>query len=232
MNDTGTGGRVEDGAWEKNVYAPGRQLNCYPFDFVVASVTRRFGGLARQERSGIKILEVGCGAGNNVWFLAREGYSVAGIDAAPTAVEFAHQHLRDDRLEADLGVGDFGSLPWTDGRFDAVLDRFSVTHNRRAHITETLAEIRRVLKPGGQLFSQLASTADTGRRFGEELGDGAIESFTAGLFLDLGVTFFASRDTLTSLLHGLFEIERLVHVRSEDLLSGETRAWFEVMCHA
>ena len=39
--------------------------------------------------SGRRILEVGCGMGNNLWFAAREGCRVSGLDAVESAIRFA-----------------------------------------------------------------------------------------------------------------------------------------------
>ncbi len=45
------------------------------------------------DRKAIKILEVGCGPGANLWFMAREGFSVYGIDGSEHAIELARRRL-------------------------------------------------------------------------------------------------------------------------------------------
>ena len=213
--------------WEEAVYAKGKQVNRYPFDFVVASVAREFVSVPRDLRGGVRILEIGCGSGSNVWFLCREGFAAAGIDASATAISMAGARLGEDRLSADLRVGDFGQLPWPDRSFACVIDRFSMTHNRRAHVEKTLAEVHRVLAPGGIVCSQVASVADSGRAFGRDLGDGARDQFHDGAFRDLGVTFFAAEADIRKLFGTGFAIERMAHHRVADLVNGGERAWFE-----
>ena len=188
-----------DRRWESAVYGAGRHLNLYPHSAVVSFVLRRYAALP--QRAEVRILEVGCGAGNNVWFLAREGFSAAGIDGSRTAIGFARDRCARDGLSAELVTGDFQSLPWGGESFDCVIDRGSITHNRRAVIARTLDEVRRVLKPGGGFLSMIYGTGHPARRFGTPLGDGAFSDFSDGYFADIALTFFA-RDADIDELYG------------------------------
>ena len=74
-----------DAIWERLYQAGGRHRNRYPFDSVVQFVFRhRPKDVPVNE---VRILEVGCGAGNNLWFAALEGFQVTGIDASETAID-------------------------------------------------------------------------------------------------------------------------------------------------
>ena len=90
---------------------------------------------------GARILDAPCGAGALTLTLRARGYETFGadVDAAAAAP------LGDAFKTADLSQ----SLPWSDGRFDAVLSVEGLEHleNRHAY----LREIARVLKPGGTL---------------------------------------------------------------------------------
>jgi 2-polyprenyl-3-methyl-5-hydroxy-6-metoxy-1,4-benzoquinol methylase len=57
----------------------------YPSENLVRYVGRNF--YTVKDRSAITILEVGCGTGANLWYLAREGFSVYGIDGSNVAIE-------------------------------------------------------------------------------------------------------------------------------------------------
>jgi 2-polyprenyl-3-methyl-5-hydroxy-6-metoxy-1,4-benzoquinol methylase len=122
--------------WEQEVYGRGRQLNRYPYHAVVSFVFRSFGNVA--DRSSVRLLELGCGAGNNLWFAAREGFDVAGIDGSVTAIGFAKERFAQDELRGDLRVGCFSALPWEDDSFDAVIDRGALTCVRRSVIENAL----------------------------------------------------------------------------------------------
>lgn len=139
-----------DPVWEQ-VFAS-RAWGLYPPEPVIRAIMRAFG--ARTDRSAVRVLDLGCGPGANTWFLAREGFAVAGIDGSATAIEQNRARLRGENLDAELRVGDFtGRLPWEDDSFDAVLDNASLYANPASRIAAAVDEIHRVLKPGGRLIS-------------------------------------------------------------------------------
>ena len=51
---------------------------------------------------------------NNIWFAAREGYDVTGIDASKAAILFAKKRFDADGLKCNLKIGDFSALPFDD----------------------------------------------------------------------------------------------------------------------
>lgn len=110
---------------------------------------------------GMTVLDAGCGYGRNLVYLLREGCKVYVLDADPEGVE----HVR--LLAASLGVrlpaanfqvGSIERMPFADGLADVVLCN-SVLHfaQDEAHFRAMLAELWRVLKPGGMLFCRLGS---------------------------------------------------------------------------
>ncbi|WP_328473218.1 class I SAM-dependent methyltransferase [Streptomyces sp. NBC_00448] len=101
------------------------------------------------EVSGHRILDVGCGSGPLFAALRDRGAVVSGFDASTGMVELARQRLGDD---ADLQVADLGSpLPYADDTFDDVVAAL-VLHYLKDW-GPALAELRRVLKPGGRLIT-------------------------------------------------------------------------------
>jgi SAM-dependent methyltransferase len=92
---------------------------------------------------GARLLDAGCGSGRTLDELARRG-RVSGVDASPEAVAVARR-----RGHRDVRVADVAALPFPDATFDLVtcLDVVEHTPDDRA----TLAELRRVTRPGGLL---------------------------------------------------------------------------------
>jgi ubiquinone/menaquinone biosynthesis C-methylase UbiE len=104
---------------------------------------------------GIKILDAGCGRGETLLACARAGAEVAGIDYSAAAIELTREFLS-DHPEADLRVGSVTDLPWDDGTFDRVQFSDVIEHLDPPQTVPALAELRRVLKPGGYLVVHTA----------------------------------------------------------------------------
>jgi SAM-dependent methyltransferase len=109
-----------------------------------------------------RVLDAGCGAGRNLRYLLAHGYECHGIDRDARAVAQLRQEAKAlGRIDADerFMVGDVESLPWSDHAFDAVVSS-AVLHfaDDRRHFDVMVAEMWRVLAPGGLLFARLAST--------------------------------------------------------------------------
>jgi SAM-dependent methyltransferase len=97
---------------------------------------------------GRRILDAGCGSGQLAAALRAKGAVVTGFDASPAMVALARQRLGAD---ADLHVADLGKpLPFDDGAFDDVVA--SLVLHYLQDWTAPLAELRRVLRPGGRLI--------------------------------------------------------------------------------
>lgn len=69
-----------------------------------------------------QVLDAGCGLGDNAIYLARRGYSVAGFDSSPTAIEQARARASDAGVEVRFDVADATELTGYDERFDTVVD--------------------------------------------------------------------------------------------------------------
>ena len=98
--------------------------------------------------AGRRILDAGCGAGPLFAALRDRGAIVTGFDKSAGMVELARRRLGD---EADLLVAELGSpLPFADDTFDGVTA--SLVLHYLQDWGPALAELRRVLTPGGRLI--------------------------------------------------------------------------------
>lgn len=134
----------------------------YPNEQLIQFIGARYFRLCSDDRRKIRILEIGCGSGANLWMLAKEGFETYGVDSSPTAISLANQHLQGKwGVEANLQTALFNRLPFADNYFDTVCDVVSLQHTNLAESREALQEVKRVLQPGGEVFSLRLSDAST-----------------------------------------------------------------------
>ena len=106
--------------------------------------------LARCPEGG-ELLDVPCGFGRHAVPLAEAGYRVTGVDRSESLLEEARRRA-DGRARPTLVRADYRTLPFADESFDSALNLFSsLGYLGDEADTEVLAEIRRVLRPGGRL---------------------------------------------------------------------------------
>ncbi len=114
--------------------------------------------LTRRDQS---LLDVGCGTGGFLGWAASTGSftRIAGTDISGEAVELA----RDRVPAAELARTDAAHLPFADASFDLVTLNDVLQHIDEKDVGASLAELRRVLRPGGALLLR-TNGARNGRR--------------------------------------------------------------------
>jgi SAM-dependent methyltransferase len=202
--------------WE-NKYSSGH-IERYPWDVVVSFIFNNYP--KNKLRSQIHILEVGCGTGSNLWFAAREGFSVAGIDGSVSAISKAHALLGKDGLSGDLRVGDFTTLPFADEHFDLVIDRGSLTCCSFEMGKKAIAEIRRVTNKNGRFFFNPYSKKCTSFHAGDHEFDGLVTNIQKGSMIGVGQICFYDQENVLSALSG-FDVRSLQHMECIEILGSE-----------
>jgi ubiquinone/menaquinone biosynthesis C-methylase UbiE len=99
--------------------------------------------------AGLDVLDVGCGQGIDLIRYARAGARVTGIDLTPRHAELARAHLAALDLAGEVLDGDAEQMPFDDDSFDRVSSNGVLHHT--PDLPAALREIRRVLRPGGEL---------------------------------------------------------------------------------
>jgi ubiquinone/menaquinone biosynthesis C-methylase UbiE len=102
-------------------------------------------GYAKSLASGKRLLEVACGAGGGLEYLAQDAEQVIGLDATSTVLAQARAHS-----QAPLAQGDAQRLPFATGHFDLVICFEAIYYLEDYRLF--LAECRRVLTPSGTLL--------------------------------------------------------------------------------
>jgi SAM-dependent methyltransferase len=140
--------------WDR-AYSNGTAVRRWPNEELVRFFGRRYFHLI--ERSKVKVLEVGCGAGGNLRMIALEGFDAHGIDSSAEAVDRCKYGL--------VRRANMTLLPYNDGSMDCVCDVFSSYCLNQSDFRIFLQEVARVLKPGGRFFSYAPSRGDERHAF-------------------------------------------------------------------
>src|ERR1700733_9194756 len=97
----------------------------YPNEELMRFMGRTLFPVPPGQRKDVRILEVGCGSGGNLWAIAREGFDAHGIDLSAEGINLCRRMVESWGCVATLRAGDMTDLPYESGFFDAVVDVFS-----------------------------------------------------------------------------------------------------------
>lgn len=141
------------------------QWGTCPHPLVARWAIRRWGGETKHAGYKVRLLEVGCGMGTQARWLGEHGFRVDAMDASENVVMRARAYnKRFDVLEDGAVKIGVGALPdclalAPEGYYDGALDVCCLQHVQK--LTDSLAAIARVIKPGGSMLSIFAATDHT-----------------------------------------------------------------------
>lgn len=131
----------------------------YPNEELCRFMGRRLFRIPLSERKSVRILEVGCGSGANLWMIAKEGFDTFGQDLSVEAIGLCADMMASYGVQAQLEIGDMTKTSYPDKHFDVVVDVFSSYCLDESGYRRFAAEVRRLLKPGGLFFTYTPSKA-------------------------------------------------------------------------
>ena len=133
----------------------------------LAYFSRKYTALAGERKralfEGIRgnMLEIGAGTGVNFAYIPA-GVRWVGVDPNPRSLDHIRAAARQSGHEIDFRLGSAESLPFPDASFDSVASTLALCSVRDPALA--LDEIRRVLRPGGQLLFMEHVAATAGSR--------------------------------------------------------------------
>lgn len=149
----------EANEWDKIYSSQGRRAE-YPDESVIRFVNKHLGD-RESDNGATRVLDLGCGPGRHVAYLAREGFDTYGIDYSQVAVDMAEDLCDRNGLETDVRRESVADLSFEDDFFDCVIDCATIQHNRLEEIATGISEVSRVLKADGLFFWKARSREDS-----------------------------------------------------------------------
>lgn len=169
----------------------------YPSEPVIRFIARNYYKL---DRSSVKILDFGCGAGSNTWYLAREGFDTYAFDGSRSAIGKVKDRFAREGLKADLKVCDALELEYQNEFFDCIIDNATIYANKFNNIKMMYQEVYDKLKVAGKIFTVMFSKNTTGYGTGKEIELGTFLNVSCGNLQGRGIVHFFDREEIASLL--------------------------------
>jgi SAM-dependent methyltransferase len=214
--------------WEDLIYAKGKHINRYPFGELVSLFFNSLSHLRTTPSERRSVLELGCGAGNNLWFFAENGFRTVGIDASPTACQLAANRINERGVNAEIHNMSFDTLDQLNDSFDIIIDRAATYcgdfETRRNWWDKAL----KLLKPGGIVISvnfdkesiwYQKAISEPG--FAKKVAADTFTDFAYGALVDTGVSHFVDVESLQQLFMGL-ETLNILHHHCHSVIHAES----------
>ena len=105
----------------------------------------------------LKFLDAGCGRGELLYFIAKKGYQVYGIDYSKDAVEMSQRLLKRKQIKGEVIKTDVSKIPFSENYFDLIVSTDVIEHldDEKAAVN-FLNEMYRILKPKGKFYLHTA----------------------------------------------------------------------------
>lgn len=182
--------------WEK-IHSE-QEWGHYPSEMVIRFVARNY---YKAQRDQVKILDFGCGAGANTWYLAREGFDVYAFDGSQSAVSKAEKYLQKEGYSSvHFDVMDGIDITYKNEFFDCVIDSVCIYANMKEYIVKMYEQVYRVLKKGGKIFSSCFGTETTGYGTGICLEERTYENIENGVLSGRAIAHFFTKEEFLDVL--------------------------------
>jgi ubiquinone/menaquinone biosynthesis C-methylase UbiE len=158
-----------------------------------------------------RIIELGCGTGENALLFARSGFEVVGVDGSPEAIRQAQAKVAGKDVSATFEIGDVLELGGDGERFDTATDSGVFHVFEDDDRPRYAASVHRVLRPGGHLFILCFSEHEPGDRGPRRVTQRELrDTFTDGWTVDSieAAHFEVHRGEPTEVAAGLASITR------------------------
>lgn len=165
----------------------------------------------------LHFMEMGCGAGANLIWLAQKGIRVSGVDISPTALRLARQNL--ERAGCGARIGELVELsvsdsPFESESFDGIIEACVFQHLAIADRKRAFREVGRLLKPGGLFVGYMLDTGHTvfqmkqAEQLRDDLGTLMLADGKSKIYLtNIGLCHFYRKEEIIELFQGFAVVD-------------------------
>ncbi len=143
------------------LYAKGMQGE-YPSEMLIRFVNSKL-----RNKSGIKILDIGCGTGRNLAFLAEKRFKPYGIECSGKAIEIAENWLMKKKVKVDIKHGSVLDKNLYEKDIGAVVDIACMQHHVLHDIKLIISNVHHSIAENGYFFSIIKNQDDSLYNSGE-----------------------------------------------------------------
>lgn len=149
----------------------------------------------------LRILELGCGVGNDSYYFASQGHEVLGTDFSQVAIEKNNKYFKENNLKFRiLDISKPTNFP--DNSFDVIYAHLSLHYFTDEITKKIFRELNRILKPSGLLCFLCKSTEDPSYGKGKQI--------EIDMFEENGhIRHFFSENYVKECLKSIFYIQKL-----------------------
>lgn len=195
--------------WNDQIYSKRKQWNLWPYVEVISTINN-----LRHEDSGrkMKLLEIGCGVGNNLIPLAEMGFECYGIDVSKIAVEETQERAQKRGLKIEVFVSDVCEIKFPNEYFDFIVDRSVLTCTDSNTISKAVSEVFRTLRENGFFVAfDWFGVNHPDLNFGREISQNTFGHFTSGNFKNVEIISTFDFNRISNLLVDFSKFNAKVH---------------------
>lgn len=174
-----------------------------------------------KEKGYVHLLDLGSGLGRHSIHFAKQGFQVHVIDISAYGIEHLKSWAAGENLTIGTTAGDILELSYPNGSFDCIFAYHVISHTDTPGIRKIIAEIKRILRPAGEVFLSFCSKNDA--RYLDPDGKRADENTViCNTEPEVGVPhFFADLNDIIELLKD-FNIEKVRLTEYCDIVNVNT----------
>jgi SAM-dependent methyltransferase len=215
-------------------------FNTAPVEAVVRTVSYylrdRF---SCKELESLHFLEMGCGAGPNLVWLAQKGIKVSGVDISPTALKLARLNLEREGYSQRIGgltECAVSPAPYEGESFDGIIEACVFQHLNKSDRERAFREVKRLLKPSGIFVGYMLDVGHTvfQERQAEQLEDDpgtlCLADGSSKIHLtNIGLSHFFRNQEIIDLLEGFSLVDPCLTTYYLPRAEAQTRGYNEYL---